>query len=195
MGRFVVEFARDPLRTAALAPSSAALAAAMTAAVPASGAPVVVELGPGTGAFTAAIRARTAGRGRHLAVELNPRWARLLTERHPGVEVLVADAADLPAVLAEHGVTAVDAVVSGLPWVAHRPGTTGLGLSDHVADVLAPEGEFTQFAYTWTRWAPPARRLLAGLRARFADVTLSPTVWRNLPPAVVYQARRPNLRK
>jgi phospholipid N-methyltransferase len=195
VGRFVVEFARDPLRTAALAPSSAALAATMTAAVPACGAPVVVELGPGTGAFTAAIRARTGGRGRHLAVELNPRWARLLAERHPGVEVVVADAAALPAVLAEHGVTAVDAVVSGLPWEAHRPGTDGLDLSAYIADVLAPEGQFTQFAYTWTRWAPPARRLLAGLRSRFADVTISPTVWRNLPPAVVYQARRPDPRK
>lgn len=195
VGRFVVEFARDPWHTAALAPSSAALAAAAVDPLPLTGEPVVVELGPGTGAFTAAVLARTGGRGRHLAVELNPRWARLLARRHPGVEVVVADAATLPALLAERGITAVDAVLSGLPWAAHRPGPDGRDLSAQVADTLAPRGCFTQFAYTWTRWAPPARRLLARLRAEFAEVQVSPTVWGNLPPAVVYAARRPNPRK
>ena len=60
-----------------------------------------------------------------------------------------------------------------------------------IIDALSPDGVFTQFGYTWTRWAPPARRRLADLRAHFADVVITPTVWRNLPPAVVYQAHRP----
>lgn len=50
---------------------------------------------------------------------------------------------------------------------------------------------FTQIAYAATRWAPPARQELADLRAAFQEVTLSRTVWRNLPPALVYLARRP----
>ena len=60
-----------------------------------------------------------------------------------------------------------------------------------ITGVLAPGGVFTQFGYTWTRWAPPARRQLADLRAHFAEVTTSRTVWRNLPPAIVNEARRP----
>jgi phospholipid N-methyltransferase len=195
VGRFVTEFARDPLHTAAVAPSSAALAAAMTAPLAAAGDPVVVELGPGTGAFTAAIRDRTGGRGRHLAVELNPRWARLLQDRYPDVEVVVADAAALPELLAERGLGPVDAVVSGLPWAAYGTGGQRSGLPGTVASALAPDGFLTQFAYTWSRWAAPARRQLAEFRECFAEVAVSAAVWRNLPPAVVYQARRPTPRK
>jgi phosphatidylethanolamine/phosphatidyl-N-methylethanolamine N-methyltransferase len=188
---FVREFVRHPLDTAAVAPSSPALAAAMTASLPATGEPVVVELGPGTGAFSRAIQERTRGRAMHVAVELNAGWAQLLRERHPEVDVVLGDARELPALLADRGITAVDAVVSGLPWVAYSPGPDGRGLHALITDALAPHGVFTQFAYTWTRWAPPARRQLADLRAHFADVRISPAVWRNLPPAVVYEARMP----
>jgi phosphatidylethanolamine/phosphatidyl-N-methylethanolamine N-methyltransferase len=190
-GRFLREFARSPLHTAAVAPSSRALAAAMTLPLPAGGSPVVVELGPGTGSFTRAIQERTGGRARHVAVELNERWAQLLADRHPEVDVVRGDARALPRLLADRGITAVDAVVSGLPWVAYTPGADGRGLHTVLTDVLAPTGVFTQFAYSWTRWARPARRQLADLRAHFAEVTISPMVWRNLPPAVVYAARRP----
>ncbi len=190
-GLFLREFVRDPLHTAAVAPSSAALAAMMTAPLPATGEPVILELGPGTGSFTTAIQQRTGGRGRHLAVELNLEWAELLATRHPGVEVVHADVRDLATLLADRGIPQVDAVVSGLPWVAYAPGTDGRGLHTLITDALAPTGVFTQFAYCWTRWAPPARRQLADLRAHFAEVAISPAVWLNMPPAVVYQARRP----
>jgi len=192
--RFLREFVRDPLHTAAVAPSSPALAAAMTSALPATGDPVVVELGPGTGAFTCAIQERIGGRGRHVAIELHDGWASLLGRRYPNVEVVRADVRTLPAVLAERGIASVDAVVSGLPWVAYAPGPDGRGLHALITDTLASSGVFTQFAYSWTRWAPPARRQLDDLRAHFAEVVTSPTVWRNVPPAVVHQARRPHTR-
>ena len=184
--RFLREFVLDPLHTAAIAPSSPALAAAMVAPLPLTGEPVVVELGPGTGAFTAVIQERLAGRGRHVAVERSASWAELLARRHPGVDVAHADARSLAQVLAERGIDRVDAVVSGLPWIAHSP-----ELHAAIAATLAPDGVFTQFAYTWTRWARPARRQLSDLRFHFADVTTSRTVWRNLPPAAVHRARRP----
>lgn len=190
--RFLREFARDPHHTAAVAPSSAALARDMTAPVPVTGAPTVVELGPGTGAFTGAIQQRLGGRGRHIAVELHDEWARLLTERYPGVEVVRADAGELAAILAERGVSQVDTIVSGLPWAAYTAERTGPSLHTVIARTLAPTGAFTQFAYSLTRhWAPPARAQLADLRRHFAEVTIGRTVWRNLPPAVVYQARQP----
>lgn len=190
-GRFLREFLRDPLHTAAVAPSSAALAAAMTQAVPTDGAPTVVELGPGTGAFTAAIAARTAGRGRHVAVERHAEWAALLRERYPHVEVVCGDVGDLAAILRDHGVPPADAVVSGLPWAAYRA-ASGRDLHAVIACAMRPDATFTQFAYSWTRrWAPPARAQLAELRGHFADVRIGRTVWRNLPPAVVYRARRP----
>lgn len=191
-GLFLREFVRDPLHTAAVAPSSPALAAAMTLPLPTSGAPVVVELGPGTGSFTSAIQRRIGGRGRHIAVELHPGWAELLQHRHADVDVVLGDVRELAGILADRGVTGVDAVVSGLPWVAYTPAPGGRPLHTVITDVLAPTGVFTQFAYSWSRhWAPPARRQFADLRAHFAEVVISRTVWRNMPPAVVYQARQP----
>jgi phosphatidylethanolamine/phosphatidyl-N-methylethanolamine N-methyltransferase len=183
------EFLRSPLLTATVAPSSRWLAAQMVVPIPERGEPTVVELGPGTGAFTQLIQDRLGGRGRHLAIELNPRLAGLLGRRFPGVEVVHANAVDLPELMAERGLSA-DVVVSGLPWVAYRP-VAGVSLLPLVAGSLSPEGVFTQFAYNWTRWAPPARQHLHGLRTTFEEVVLSRTVWRNLPPALVYLGRRP----
>ncbi|UBU17956.1 class I SAM-dependent methyltransferase [Nonomuraea gerenzanensis] len=190
-GRFLREFIRSPLRTAAVLPSSASLAAQMTVGVPERGEPVVVELGAGTGAFTAALQRRLGGRGRHVVVELNDRFAAGLSRAHPGVEVVCDDAVHLPRLLAGLGVGPVDVVVSGLPWIAYagRP-----PLVESVAGVLSPAGVYTQFAYTWTRWAAPARRLAGDLRSAFEEVVTSTTVWRNVPPAVVYVARRPRVR-
>ncbi|GAA4260896.1 class I SAM-dependent methyltransferase [Dactylosporangium darangshiense] len=187
---FLHEFLRDPFTVAAVTPSGRSLSEAVTMTVPGAGEPLVVELGPGTGAFTAAIQARLAGRGRHVAIELNARFAGRLAARYPGVDVTVADARDLRDILAQRGHRRADVIVSGLPWAAFAPGRQD-DLLDAVTGSLAPDGSFTTFAYTHTRWAPPARRLRRTLRARFEEVVRSRTVWANVPPAFVYYCRRP----
>lgn len=187
---FLREFLRAPFTVAAVTPSGKQLADVVTATVPRTGAPLVVELGPGMGAFTAAIQHRLAGRGRHLAIEINARFADRLAARYPQVDVAVTDARGLRDVLTQHGYDHADVIVSGLPWAAFAPGRQD-DLLDAVVDSLAPNGAFTTFAYTHTRWAPPARRLRRVLRSRFEEVVLSRTVWTNLPPAFVYYCRRP----
>ncbi|WP_432832052.1 class I SAM-dependent methyltransferase [Dactylosporangium sp. CA-092794] len=187
---FLREFLRDPFTVAAVTPSGRRLAEVVTAPVPRTGAPLVVELGPGTGAFTAEIQRRLAGRGRHLAIEINERFAGRLAARFPEVDVAVADARGLRDVLARRGHRHADVIVSGLPWAAFTPGRQD-DLLDAVVAGLAPHGAFTTFAYTHTRWAPPARRLRRTLRARFEEVVLGRTVWANMPPAFVYSCRRP----
>lgn len=193
--RFLGEFLRDPARTAAPAPSSRALAEMVCAPLPATGDPLVVELGPGTGAFTDLVQERLGGRGRHLAIECNPRLAALLRRRHPSVDVVVAGAAELPALLAARGWGRADVVLSGLPWSAYPvPGRSSAvpRLTDVIAGSLRPDGAFTQFTYVWSRWAPPARRQHRWLREAFEEVVASRTIWANLPPALVYLARRPS---
>ncbi|MEV6815934.1 methyltransferase domain-containing protein [Micromonospora sp. NPDC051296] len=187
---FLREFLRAPFTVAALTPSGRPLSEAVTATVPRTGEPLVVELGPGTGAFTAAIQQRLAGRGRHLAIEINARFAERLVARYPGVDVAVADARGLRDILRQRGHDRADVIVSGLPWAAFTPGRQD-DLLDAVTDSLAPDGAFTTFAYAHTRWAPPALRLRRMLRARFEEVVHSRTVWANVPPAFVYYCRRP----
>ncbi|ALL77350.1 SAM-dependent methyltransferase [Pseudonocardia sp. EC080610-09] len=191
-GTFLREFLRDPVRTASCLPSSRTLAAVATAPVPETGDPVVVELGPGTGAFTGVIAERLGGRGHHLAVELNPTLAGLLERRHPGVDVVVGDAAALPALLAERGLGAADVVVSGLPWAAYPQ--HGPRLTDVIAGALHADGALTQFGYTATRSLPPARRLRARLADAFEEVVVGRGVLANIPPAFVITARRPRPR-
>ncbi|MFB9235462.1 class I SAM-dependent methyltransferase [Plantactinospora siamensis] len=187
---FLTEFLRRPSTIGAVAPSGPALAGDISAAVPRTGAPVVVELGPGTGAFTGALQRRLGGRGHHLAVEVNPRFARWIAQRHPGVRVAVADAARLGDLLAAHRLPPADVVVSGLPWAAF-PAARQRAVLAAVVAVLADNGAFTAFAYRHLRWTPPARRFHRLLAELFEEVTVGRTVWRNLPPALVYHCRRP----
>jgi phospholipid N-methyltransferase len=77
-------------------------------------------------------------------------------------------------------------VISGLPWAAYRD-----RLTEAVAAAMDPAGVFTQFTYTWTRWAGPSTRQLAGFRRCFEEVVLTRTIWGNLPPALVHVMRRP----
>ncbi|MFI7042222.1 class I SAM-dependent methyltransferase [Microbispora rosea] len=187
---FFGQFLRSPAVTGAVAPSSRRLSEAVCVPVPERGDPVVVELGPGTGPFTAEIQRRVGGRGRHLAVEINSRLAGHLGARYPGVELVVDNAARLPELLAARGVTAADVIVSGLPWAAFPPAHQADLLRAVVAS-LAPGGAFTTFSYIHARALPAALRFRRRMGEAFEEVVAGRTVWRNLPPAFVYHARRP----
>ncbi|MEE6257736.1 class I SAM-dependent methyltransferase [Plantactinospora sonchi] len=187
---FLTQLARNPLAVGAVAPSSVPLAERITATIPRTGQPLVVELGPGTGSFTRMIQQRLAGQGRHLAVEINPTFADLLAQRHPEVDVLKADAGSLGRLLAERNLPRAEVIVSGLPWAVFSEQKQREILVAVVA-ALADDGAFTTFAYQHARWAPPARRLQRMLRELFEEVVVGGTVWANLPPAVVYHCRRP----
>ena len=185
------EFVRHPKQVGAVAPSGTTLAAQAVAPIPRTGNPVVVELGPGTGSFTGAIQRRLGGRGRHIAVEINPRMAGLLAAKHPGVEVVTADAVRLEELLAERGVPRADVIVSGLPWTVFTPDRRQEML-DAAVRSLAADGAFTTFSYLHMRWSASARRLHHDLMDRFDEVVEGRTVWANLPPALVYYCRRPS---
>ncbi|QSB16612.1 SAM-dependent methyltransferase [Natronosporangium hydrolyticum] len=189
-GVFLREFLRTPFQVGAVAPSSRRLAAAMVEPVPRAGGPVVVELGPGTGAVTHHIGARLAGRGRQLAVELNPVLAAQLGRQHPDLEVIQADAQQLPTLLQGRGVAEVDVVVSGLPW-AGFDSVTQQAVLGAVCTVMAADGVFVTFGYGLSRWTRPARRFRQLLRREFDEVVIGQMVMCNLPPAFVYYARRP----
>jgi phosphatidylethanolamine/phosphatidyl-N-methylethanolamine N-methyltransferase len=184
------EFARAPMKTGAILPSSRRLADRVASAIPERGDPVVVELGAGTGAITGQIQRRLLGRGRHLAIELNPQLAELISQRFPAVHTVTGDAADLPKILADNGLDSVDCVVSALPWSAFAEATQRAMLAG-VAEVLTPTGAFTTALYLHARHIPPTVRFRRLLKAHFEEVLASRTIWNNVPPAYAYHARRP----
>lgn len=187
---FLTAFLRSPGTMGAVAPSSSRLCGVLASVVPVAGTPVVVELGPGTGAVSAVIERRLPPGSRHLAIELDVDMVGYLCRTRPTLEVVHGDARRLGLLLAERGVGHVDAVVCGLPWALFDDATQHVVLSA-VGRAIGPDGAFTTFAYTHGLVIPAARRFRRALRARFEEVLVSATVWRNLPPAFVYACRRP----
>lgn len=184
---FLRQWMRDPLGTAAIVPSSPALARAMVRQLP-PGARYVVELGAGTGVFTRALLARGITPSELVVVERNPELAAALRERFPEVRVLAADARDLPQLLEDSPlpVGGVDAVLSGLGLLA-MPRAVVQEIVAAAFAVLKPEGRYIQFTYGPRSPIPRTVARELGLHGRRVDFTLV-----NLPPAAiwVYQLRR-----
>jgi phosphatidylethanolamine/phosphatidyl-N-methylethanolamine N-methyltransferase len=173
---------RNPGAVGAIAPSSPALAAQLASVVPTKGSPVVVELGAGTGSVTEAIQQRLPADGRHLAIEIDKELVDYLRADRPDVEVIHGDAGALAELLAAQGLSEVDAVVSGLPWTLFEAAKQHRLLTA-IREALAPHGTFTTFNYLHASQLGGARRFTMALTESFDEVSVSSTVWRNLPPA------------
>jgi phosphatidylethanolamine/phosphatidyl-N-methylethanolamine N-methyltransferase len=187
---FLCTFLRRPVRIGAVAPSSCWLAEAVLGGCDLQHADTVVELGPGTGAFTELILRRIGRSTTFFALELAPEHVRNLRRRFPELVVYNDSAEAIAYYLALHGKTKADCIISGLPWANMLP-----KLQDRIANAvfgcLAADGVFTAFAYVHASGLPTARHFRHRLRQRFAQVEISPIIWRNLPPAFVYRCRQP----
>jgi phosphatidylethanolamine/phosphatidyl-N-methylethanolamine N-methyltransferase len=181
-------FLRDPLHVAALFPSFPPLCRQAIAPLPETGDPVVVDLGAGTGSVTDEVQKVLRGRGRHIAIEFDAAMAEVLRERHPDVEVICDDAHAAVEKLLAEGVRA-DLSVSGLPWLATAP--KDRSIFPLLARLAAPGGAVTQLAHAWIRFFPAAKQVQRNLETHFEEVVVTRTVMANIPPAVVYVARRP----
>lgn len=170
----------NPLRVSAIAPSSKALARAITAEIVPDHAPVI-ELGAGTGIFTRALLARGVPEERLFLVEADPRLAALLGARFPKARVLNIDAATLAI---EPLLEIAGAVVSGLPLLS-IPAPNVTAILQGAFARLRPDGAFHQFTYRPSSPVPAEVLDRLGLTA-----TWSRTVPWNLPPAFVYRFSR-----
>jgi phospholipid N-methyltransferase len=178
-----------PERLHAIAPSSRALARAITAELDLTRDDLVVELGCGTGPFTRELEVLCKERGaRYLGVELDAELVRHLRVRHPRLAFLRADAAELPRLLRGLDLPPAAVVISGLPLAA-MGGATQARIVDGVVEALRPGGAFRHFSYLHYQAAPSARRLRRLLVERFGTCAIRSRVLRNLPPAVVLEAR------
>lgn len=140
----------------------------------------VLELGAGTGAITREAVRRLHPESRLLALEIDPEFARVLRESCPRAEVVEADAAELGRILADRGVTRVDAVLNGLPTPSLPKPLVGAILSAlaEVTDSTTPIAQITVMPLVYL---PLYRRL-------FEEVQFEWVV-ANLPPAGVYHLR------
>jgi phosphatidylethanolamine/phosphatidyl-N-methylethanolamine N-methyltransferase len=185
---FLKRWLRRPFATGAVVPSGRLLTEAMARATRAAiegRTGHVVELGAGTGQVTKALLAGGIAAERLALVERDSEFATFLRRHFAGPRILEGDAAQLPRLLAEHGIAPIAAVVSSLPLLS-LPAEVVNGIVTGVFEALPRGAALVQFTYGPT---PPVPR---NLRERLRlEGTHGPRIWRNVPPAVVWTFRRP----
>ena len=172
----------------AIAPSSRRLAESMIPPVNLKSAQVVVELGAGTGAVTHPLRQRVGHRTNLIVLELHHGAADKLRQRFRDLQIISDSAENLRHHLNRLGHRSADCIISGLPW-----GSMSGDLQDRILEAvlvsLKPGGVFTAMAYVHARGFSSSREFKRKLTGHFGQVTSSPIVWANLPPAFVYYCR------
>jgi phosphatidylethanolamine/phosphatidyl-N-methylethanolamine N-methyltransferase len=176
------QWLKNPLRTAAVLPSSAELAAAMVTELPRN-THRVIELGGGTGAITVALLAAGIAPTDLLVLELNEELHAHLHARFPQVHIVEGDARDLPDIAwrcryLDAGLA--DAIVSGLGLLS-MPRDTQHAILTAAFACLRVDGRFIQFTYGPN--PPVAEEVMRGLGLQ---VRRGEFVLRNVPPATVY---------
>jgi len=186
---FIVAAMRSPLKIGALLPSSRGLAKAMASFVNMQHAGMVVELGAGTGVVTHALLKHGVTPERLLVIERDEALHTLLTNHFRHLHIVQADAAQLDTVLADAGVTQVNAIVSSLPFLV-MPKPVRDAIQQHMAALIGEDGIIIQFTYGPQSPIPASqlRRLhLTGKRSKL--------VVANVPPAHVWVYRRERRKK
>jgi phospholipid N-methyltransferase len=177
---------KNPLRVAAISPSSRQLARQMMTQLPRT-TRRVIELGGGTGVFTQALIDHGIGPAEMLVLELNEELHQHLVRQFPHAKVVCGDASDLRRIAGEHGFEGeqrADAIISGLGLLS-MPRQTQQAILSAAFDSLQPDGRFIQFTYGPAN--PVTREVIEALEltSRRASFT-----WWNVPPATVYVYQR-----
>lgn len=182
------QFVARPREIGAVRRSSPALGIAMAEAVRWPERAAVIEAGAGDGAITEHLLAAKPPETPFLAVELNQTCAHALTRRIPDVRVVVDDLANLCSICARERVGEVGVVVATLPWSV-IPEDKQVRMLEEIVEALAPDGQLLFYVYIqalgfWRR--SPFAQIL---RERFRTIERGSVVWKNVPPAVVYDCR------
>lgn len=192
---FAMEALADFRTVGAIAPSSRYLTQAMLDPVALTKARTVVEVGAGTGVMTRALLKVIPRDATLLAFEINSKFSNYLQSNvtDPRLEVIHASAEDLEQELFRRGHERVDAVVSSLAlaFMFQRQRHSFLSsLGNH----LGESGVFTQFHYLHGLQfnnGQLRRFPLVQLLNRYFGRVERRIIWRNLPPAFVFECRRP----
>ena len=185
------EFLKHPARVGACCPSSRTLCREITSSIGLEKADMIAELGPGTGVITEAIRRKLKPGARFAAVELDEKLASGIEARFADVTVIRGCASQLEEMLSSRSLPRADVVISGLPF-AIFPDELQEKILRGVVRSLAPGGVFATFTYVQGRILPAGIRFRRKLESAFPEVTTSPIVWSNMPPAFIYRCRTEN---
>ncbi|MGI6075587.1 MAG: class I SAM-dependent methyltransferase [Pyramidobacter sp.] len=173
---FFKQFMAKPGQIGSVTPSSHYLVKKMLGQTDWSQVRRVVELGAGTGVVTAQLLNKLDEKKSLTVFELDKK---LRDELESSLKIAVCEnAEDLPLILQPRS---VDVILSSLPWTT-LPRQCSFNILHGILQCLRPDGQFIAYQYSWQMY-----RLFKEL---FQSVQFS-FVLRNVPPAFVYNCRKP----
>ena len=177
---FLQGFFKHPVMVGSIIPSSGKLIRKMLAPVDWEQAKVVVEYGPGVGTFCRHILDRLGPDAKYIAIDTNPDFVSYLraTIVDPRFSAIHGSAAEVNAIVADHGEPHADYVLSGLPF-STLPDGVGEEIAEATHRVLRPGGQFLVYQFN-----PNVRNFLTPHFPRI-DHAME---WWNVPPAQLWWA-------
>ena len=179
---FFQGFLKNPVMVGSVIPSSDRLIRRMLGPVDWAKCKLFVEYGPGVGTFCRPILDRMAPDASLIAIDTNADFTRYLrhTITDSRFSAVNGSAADVGAIVADHGHDVADYVLSGLPFSTLPPGV-GPAIADATHRVLRPGGAFLVYQFS-----PKVKNFLDPHFARI-DHDME---WWNIPPAQLYWAHK-----
>ncbi len=180
LGLFARQFLKHPVMIGSVIPSSRFLIEKMLAPVDWARADVFVEYGPGVGTITRPILDRLKPDAKLIAVDTNQDFCAYLRAEiaDPRLIVVNRSAAEIGAILDEHGLGGADYVISGLPF-STLPAGVGAAIAGATRAALRAGGIFLVYQFS-----PKVREFLDPEFARIdKDFELL-----NIPPATLFYA-------
>src|SRR3989344_2899867 len=186
MVNILKEYLVNPKTTGAICPSSSYLAEAMTGNDLLS-ADCVVELGPGTGAITEKILTKIPQDCTFFTLEINPVFSAKLKEKFPDTIVYSDSAENIQKYLQKHHLQQCDTIISSLPWT-FLDQQTQRKIFESMHNSLSKYGKVVTYSYLHGLLFPSGRRFRNLLNQHFPNIQKK-MVWKNVPPAIVYECR------
>jgi phospholipid N-methyltransferase len=141
-----------------------------------------VEYGPGVGTFTRPLLDKMAEDSTLIAIDTNPDFVKYLRKsiQDPRLVPVHGSAADVEAIVREHGFESADYVLSGLPFSTLPPGI-GDDIAQATARVIRPGGAFLVYQFS--------PKVLDFLKPYFGRIDRG-FEWINVPPATLFWANK-----
>ena len=177
---FLQGFFKHPVMVGSIIPSSGKLIRKMLSRVDWANTKVFVEYGPGVGTFCRHILDRLGPDAKYIAIDTNADFVAYLRETivDPRFSAIHGSAADVGAIVADHGAEKADYVLSGLPFSTLPPGV-GDQIGAATGEVIRPGGAFLVYQFS-----PKCRDFIDP----YFDRVDHDMEWWNVPPAQLYWA-------